>query len=192
MQDAKREQKSMADNGEENPPEERKETPSNLKAAGSAGTRSTRSKEDAVAPKPANEAKSPGGEPPKSDKSPATEKPPVIGPPPPVSLYVVEVDNKTGVAIRIEHFDEKTGERKELTDQEYKRIYPFGRPGRRPIAAAKQAEASVSGTGTGMPTLKSRSTQTASRTTFSAENTELVEAYCRGVADYIKTLTSIW
>jgi len=194
MPDEKPEQKSVTDNEQENPPEERKETPPTPKAASSAGARGTRSKEDAVTPKPANETKPTDGQPPKSDKSPATEKPPIIPPPPPTSLYVVEVDNKSGVAIRIEHLDEKTGERKELTNQEYKRIFPYGRPGRRPAAAGKPAEASVSGTGarSAMPALRGRPAQTASRATFSTENTELVEAYCRGVADYIKALTSVW
>ncbi|HJY05169.1 MAG TPA: hypothetical protein VJ323_02575, partial [Bryobacteraceae bacterium] len=135
MPDEKPEQKSVTDNEQENPPEERKETPPTPKAASSAGARGTRSKEDAVTPKPANETKPTDGQPLKGDKSPATEKPPVIPPAPPTSLYVVEVDNKSGVAIRIEHLDEKTGERKELTDQEYKRIFPYGRPGRRPAAA---------------------------------------------------------
>lgn len=191
MPDEKPEQESAADNGQEKPSEERKETASNPKTAGSAGGRSARSKEDASSSKAANGAKSPGEEPPKSDKSPVTEKPPTVPPPPPTSLYVVEVDNKSGVAIRIDHFNEKTGDRKELTDQEYKRIFPYARPARRPAPAVKPVTTSLTRAGN-MPALKGRPAQTTSRTTFSADKTELVEAYYRGVADYIKALTSSW
>ena len=151
--------------------------------------RSARSKEDAAPPKAANGTKPTSKEAPASDQSPATERPPKLSPPPPTSLYVVEVDNKTGIAAKIEHLDEKTGERKELTDQEYKRIFPFGRPGRRPAPVVKQITAPSRSV---TPPLKGRPAPTLSQAPFSAENTELVQAYYRGVADYIKALTSLW
>lgn len=224
MPDEKPERKVAADNPpEENQPEKKKESV-DPKPARSAGARSTEAREGATrpdekttgtakagdGPKAANGTKPPGrdeSEPPTSEKSPATEKPPVIAPPPPTSLYVVEVDNKTGIAIRIEHFDEKTGERKELSDQEYALIYPYGRPGRRHAAGeAKPAVTSNLGTHSATPASsrpgtmpsrlpsapKGRPTQPMTRAMSSAENTELTEAYYRGVTDYIRALTSFW
>jgi hypothetical protein len=131
----------------------------------------------------------PPGEP-KAVPSVATEKPPTLSPPPRTSLYVIEVDNRTGIAIKIEHFDEKTGERKELTEQEYAAIYPYGRPGRGSAASGKSMKTPVPRVAVARPAPKERSASAPKRNTFSAGNADLIEAYYRGVNDYVRALTS--
>jgi hypothetical protein len=131
----------------------------------------------------------PPGEP-KAVPSVATEKPPTLSPPPRTSLYVIEVDNRTGIAIKIEHFDEKTGERKELTEQEYAAIYPYGRPGRGSAASGKSMKTPVPRVAVARPAPKERSASAPKRNIFSAGNADLIEAYYRGVNDYVRALTS--
>ena len=136
---------------------------------------------------PADAGKRTTPAPPKGDggtasRSPATEKPPRAEPPPKTSEYVVTVDNRTGITLKIEKLNAK-GERTELTQEEYALIFPYGRPRTEPRAKAVQKavanalSASVSG-GTTPP--------------VSADNAALADAYYRGVADYIKALTGTW
>lgn len=108
--------------------------------------------------------------------APATERPVFAAPAPRTSEYVVTVDNQTRLAIKIEKVDPKTGKRRELSKDEYAGIYPAGRP----PGAARSAE-------TNRP---ARAAAFSTTTPTPAEYTALVEAYYRGVADYIKAITS--
>jgi hypothetical protein len=114
-----------------------------------------------------------------SGVSTATEKPVSVGPPPRTSQYLVTVDNRTGVAIKIEKLDGETGDRKELTAAEYAVLYPQGGPQRPPAAAASTPAAIV----------QSAPAARMSPSLSSASVTALTEAYYRGVADYITSLT---
>lgn len=147
------------------------------------GALEVKPQEDATAAVPA-ETKVPGvkgSEPknaqtPEGNKSetqaPATEKPVKLSPPPRTSQYVVTLDNRTGLAVKIENLNEKTGEKTELSKEEYAAIMLYGRPV--PTSAAKSALDSPM----------------SSRAPSQGENAALTEAYYRGVTDYIKALTS--
>lgn len=103
-------------------------------------------------------------------KGPATEDPIIVGAGLTTSQYVVTVDNRTGLSVKIERLDEKTSQRRELTEEEYAYIYPSGRPGK------KRGQ-------------KKSATPLFSGATLTPEQTALMEAYYRGVADYIRAIT---
>lgn len=112
------------------------------------------------------------------DESPATERPVFSAPAPRTSEYVVTVDNQTRLPIKVEKIDPKTGKRRELSKEEYAGIYPAGRPPGAPRPAEAKRPASAA------------SFSATASTPTPAEYTALVEAYYRGVADYIKAITS--
>jgi hypothetical protein len=93
---------------------------------------------------------------------PVTEQPVPSAPVSLVTQYVVTVDNETGIATQVQRLDEKTGERKELSADEYAAMYSLG---------------------TGMSSLSF----SAPGETFASD--ELLKAYYQGVSDYLQALT---
>ncbi len=92
-----------------------------------------------------------------------TEKPVPSVPAKKTSQYVVTVDNETGLAVKIEKLDEGTGEHKELSKEEYTAVFAYAS-----LAAPYYAGYS------------------AYAPTYSPESASVVQAYYRGVADYLK------
>jgi hypothetical protein len=78
------------------------------------------------------------------------------------SQYVVTVDNQTGLAIKIEKLDEETGERTELSQEEYGGLLAY---------ASLTASNYYGGYDDYAPT------------------SAMAQAYYQGVADYLKVLT---
>lgn len=97
-----------------------------------------------------------------------TEKPVPSTPVKRTSQYVVTVDNETGVASKIEKLDEATGDRQELTRDEYMQVAMYASPLSAPLFTGLSGSAPAS----------------------AAENESLVQAYYRGVAAYLNALTS--
>ena len=81
--------------------------------------------------------------------------------------YVVTVDNQTGLLVKIEKLDDVKGERKELSQEEYEQVM-MG-----PNLSSSSFDAGLD------------SNELASTT----ENSPLLVAYYRGVADYLNALT---
>jgi hypothetical protein len=107
-----------------------------------------------------------------ADSSPqvalATEQPVPSAPQEKTSQYVVTVDNKTGLLVKIEKLDEVTNERKELSQEEYERAGMSANLSSSPSEAGFEPNA--------LPP--------------SAESDPLLAAYYQGVADYFNALTS--
>jgi hypothetical protein len=97
-----------------------------------------------------------------SGQVPVTEEPVATEPVPTATQYVVTVDNQSGVATKVEKLDEKTGERKELSADEYAAMFSF---------ATEISSLSSSAPGE----------------TFASD--PLTEAYYQGVSDYLRALT---
>jgi hypothetical protein len=116
---------------------------------------------------------------PRESRGFATETPVIPKHPPRTTEYVVTVDNRTGLAFRIERLDAETGERREISAGEYTLIYPFGRPPD-PLARKRAREAS------------SGFSEGANGGEEGNGDSTLLEAYYRGVADYLKTLSRGW
>lgn len=105
-----------------------------------------------------------------ADKEPddlVTEKPVPSAPVKNTSQYVVTVDNRTMLPVRIEKLNEDTGERKELSKEEYAQIYSYASPTPLPSYAGLSGTAPVYS---------------------SSEATALVQAYYQGVVEYFKAL----
>jgi hypothetical protein len=123
----------------------------------------------ASAPRPDASSTSPPSKPPATAPSPAasteaspTEKPVIMGAAPPTAEYVVTVDTRTGVAVKIEKLSPE-GQRTELTKEEYARLG-----------------------------LQGASIQSASTTgEYDATNASAFEAYYRGIADYLSLMSGI-
>lgn len=138
--------------------------PASGRASGSSGARS------------AANAKKSGAAGSDTDTRRATDKPVLSKAQPRTSQYLVTVDNRTGIALKIEKFNEQTSEKTELTTAEYALIYPYGGP--RPGT-----------TSTAPGTMSSPSHATSGTTTNPSDTTALSDAYYRGVADYFKALS---
>lgn len=98
----------------------------------------------------------------------ATEKPVPSTPVEKTTQYVVTVDNQTGAASKIEKLDDKTGERQELTRDEYAQVMLYASFSSSPFYA---------GIGAYTPS------------SSSAEDDPLLKAYYRGVSDYLNSLS---
>jgi len=101
---------------------------------------------------------------PVGEKPPVTEKAVKAAPVEETSQYVVTLDNTTGMPTKVEKLDEATGQRKELTPQEYVTLMAYG--GYVGPAAALGAAA------------------------YSAAIGPVIESYWRGYTDYVNTLIS--
>jgi hypothetical protein len=97
----------------------------------------------------------------------ATEKPVYNAPVKETSVYVVTVDNRTGLPTKIERLHEETGERKELSVSEYAHVLAYWGP-TPPILAPTSLIA----------------------TAYSREVNPLVQAYVQGMIDYYNTYGS--
>ena len=111
----------------------------------------------------------------KPEEPPAAEKPeepPVTEKPVPTETalvqYLVSVDSAKGIVVKIERVDEKTGERRELTQEEYVAAY-----------AATSYPASYYAGYTAYPYAPVTSTPAM----------EAYWAYLKAISDYVKTLT---
>ena len=100
----------------------------------------------------------------------ATEKPVPSVPVKKTSQYVITVDNTTGLAVKIEKLDEDTGERTELTKSEYAQAQS---------GASLAAAPFYAGYGGSAPAVSPM------------ESSALIQAYYRGIADYLNALTSL-
>jgi hypothetical protein len=97
-------------------------------------------------------------------------KPSVVRPQQSVTQYVVTVDNSTGQATKIEKLNDETGQRKELTQDEYAAIFVYA----------------GAGLYYGAPLAAYSSPYT---TPYAVPGTDaLVRAYFQGVSDYLKAL----
>jgi hypothetical protein len=85
---------------------------------------------------------------------------------PTFSEYLVTVNNQTGLATKIEKLNAETGERKELSSNEYAAAFAYA-------------------TGTAFATPLSAYTAMAS----APDAEELVRAYYQGISDYLKNLS---
>jgi hypothetical protein len=103
-----------------------------------------------------------GTPPPGGQEPPVTEKP--IATRRKISQYVVSVDDVTGSIVKIEKLDEQTGERKELTQEE---------------AAAACCFASY-----GAPYYGAYTTSL-----YESLSSPSVQAYLKGISDYVKAFT---
>ena len=97
----------------------------------------------------------------------ATERPAPVTPQKKTSQYVLTVDNQTGMTLKIERIDEDTGKRKELSKEEYGQAMAYAGLSSSPQLAGRQ-DVSASG----------------------GDAEALVQAYYRGMADYLNALTS--
>jgi hypothetical protein len=109
---------------------------------------------------------------PAADKNPdafalVTEKPVPSTPVKGTSQYVVTIDNRTMLPVRIEKLNEDTGERKELSKEEYAQSYSYASTSPLPSYAGLSGTAPVYS---------------------SSEATALVQAYYQGVVEYFKAL----
>jgi hypothetical protein len=119
--------------------------------------RLARTKEDKAVAEPVE------GIPPAGEKeAPVTEKP--VATRRKISQYVVSVDDATGCIIKMEKQDEKTGERKEFTQQEYAAAYACGSSAA-PYYAAYAASL------------------------YDPVSSPAVQAYLKSISDYIKAST---
>lgn len=107
---------------------------------------------------------------PESEPS-VTEKPAMMGPPPRTTEYVVTVDNRSGIPVKIEKLDEKTAARTELSEAEYAAMMLGGRPRTAAFGSAAPGPFLATAPPPAAPV-----------------NQALVDAYYRGVADYIKAI----
>ncbi len=107
---------------------------------------------------------------------PVTEKP--VPPVKKITEYVVSIDDATGAAVKIEKIDPKTGQRRELTPEEYSGAYSFTSTGDAYIAAF--AEPSVA------PSFAAFAT-----TPYTPSSDAVMEAYFKGIMDYFKALTGM-
>lgn len=98
----------------------------------------------------------------------ATEKPVPSAPEKKTSQYVVTVDNQTGLASKIETLDDETGERNELTTDEYAQVMLYASYSASPFYSAMSAYIPAS----------------------SSESNLLTRAYYRGVSDYLNALNT--
>lgn len=115
-----------------------------------------------------------------SGEAVATEKPVFSAAPPITTEYVVTVDNRTGTATKIEKLSAGSDERKELSEEEYARLFPYVR---RP-AKTKAPGLMKSTSGSGIATV----TQAAP----ASQSNALADAYYRGVNDYIQAFLTQW
>jgi hypothetical protein len=125
-----------------------------------AETRQTTEQRGAERPGNAEAAKS--GE---AELVPATEKPVYSAHVKETSVYVVTVDNRTGLPTKIERLNEESGERKELSTSEYVQVQTYW--------------------GLPMPSILAPTGLSASANP--AEVNPLVQAYVRGIIDYYNT-----
>jgi hypothetical protein len=95
-------------------------------------------------------------------EAPVTEKP--VATRRKILQYVVSVDDATGCIVKMEKQDEKTGERKEFTQQEYAAAYAFGS-----YAAPYYAAYAAS--------------------LYDPVSSPAVQAYLKSISDYIKACT---
>jgi hypothetical protein len=114
---------------------------------------------------PAGAVKPGASKPSEAEVASATEKPVFNAPVKETSIYVVTVDNRTGLATKIERLNDETGERKELSVSEY---------------AQATAHSSLSTPPAIPPT-------SPGATPYSSEANALVQAYLQGMIDYYKT-----
>ena len=91
----------------------------------------------------------------------ATERPAPVTPQKKTTQYVVTVDNQTGMTLKIERLDEDSGKRKELSKEEYGQATAYAG-----LLAGQDVSASA------------------------GDAEALVQAYYRGMADYLNALTS--
>jgi hypothetical protein len=109
-------------------PQGGKPQPAGAAPASESGAQEGRQESATPAPQPA--ASMAASSPPPSPQAPsgdqagafATEKPVIPPAAARTSTYVVTVDNRTGIATRIERLDEKSGERKEMSPMEYAQL----------------------------------------------------------------------
>jgi hypothetical protein len=95
----------------------------------------------------------------------ATEKPVYNAPVKETSVYVVTVDNRTGLPTKIERLHEETGERKELSVSEYAHVLAYW----------------------GLSTPPTLAPTSLIATAYSREVNPLVQAYVQGMIDYYNT-----
>jgi hypothetical protein len=95
---------------------------------------------------------------------PVTEQPVPSKPMPATTQYVVTVDNETGIATKVERIDEETGNRTEVSADEYAAMYS---------TVMSSPESSFS----------------APEAAYASD--PLLEAYYQGVADYLQALTQL-
>jgi hypothetical protein len=116
-------------------------------------------------PTPSNSPKSTGD---------ATERPAKMSEKKKTTQYVVTVDNATGFASKIEKLDEATGDRTELTRQQYADAAYYA-------AVAPYVSAALPSSGafalSSTPTVDPRST--------------VIDAYYRGVSEYLRALSGL-
>jgi hypothetical protein len=98
-----------------------------------------------------------------------TEKPVPSAPVKSTSQYVVTVDNRTGLPVKIEKLSDDTGARKELSMDEYARFLGYTSLASSPSSVGFSGSAPAYG---------------------SSEATALVQAYYQGVTDYFKALVN--
>jgi hypothetical protein len=98
----------------------------------------------------------------REDMALATEKPVLVGPVKKHSLYVLTVDNDTGLPVKIEKLDEATNERTELSPKEYTQV----------LAYAGMSVSLAAGT-------------SGYASAHVAESQSVAQAYYRGMIDYL-------
>jgi hypothetical protein len=146
------------------------------------------------------------------------EKPVKTAPLAELSEYVVSVNNKTGVVVKIEKFTAASGERKPLSQPEYARVAPQLSTAARPLAAALTAQAAaavpailnapafnaLAAQASSVPpalTQRARSANANPATAASdaapaapdaqgADTTAVMQAYFQGVLDYLNALAA--
>jgi hypothetical protein len=96
---------------------------------------------------------------------PATEKPVYNAPVKETSVYVVTLDNRTGLPTKIERLNEETGERKELSVSEYAQVPAYWGLSPPPIVAPTSLSA----------------------TAYPSGVNPLAQAYVQGMIDYYNT-----
>jgi len=116
-----------------------------------------------VADEQTSDSPSQGTPPPGGSAPPVTEKP--VATRRKISQYVVSVDDATGSIIKIEKIDEQTGKPREFTQEEYAVAYGFAS-----YVAPYYAACAAS--------------------LYDPLSSPAVQAYVKGISDYLKAFTS--